>query len=318
MPFSIDTKDMILLGAGVVLGYLANLVVAKQTEKRKNLVLEVVGREIVVERTPDFPFSITSASGEALDSIYFLVTRVWNKGTDAVRGNEVSPTTPLSIEIAASARLLGEPQVMKPHDDMEFAVAAIGANKFAVTFDCLNPDEWVQVGFFVTGDPRAPIKGSGRVFGQHAQFDLTTDDSRAPWSERLNSLIAFLLIVTSPFSLAIAVWWAYADYRVIDLVVDTEKLPRFLQMLFAFGILVPALAAVYFGSIWLKRRANPKGYPIREDFEPSQWQALRAFLLTAITGKRYQVSTSVYDYGEIKPRASGRTSQSNDADPPQV
>lgn len=201
MPFSIDTKDLVLLGAGVVLGYLANLIVAKQTEKRKNLVLEVVGREIVVERTPGCPFSITSESGETLNNIYFLVTRVWNKGTDAVRGDEVSPTTPLSIEIAPSARLLGEPQIMKPHDDMEFFVTAIETNKFAVTFDCLNSDEWVQVGFFVTGDPRSPIKGSGRVFGQHAQFDVSTDDSRAPWSERLNSLLAFLVIILSPFVL---------------------------------------------------------------------------------------------------------------------
>jgi hypothetical protein len=307
MPFLIDMKDLILLVAGVVLGYLANLVVAKQTEKRKNLVLQVVSREIVVERTSDCPFSIASESGEALDNIYFFVTRVWNRGTDAVRGDEVSLAAPLGIEIAASAQLLGEPKIMKPHDDMEFSVAIVETNKYAVTFDCLNPDEWVQVGFFVTGDPRAPIKGSGRVFGQYAEFDVSTDDSRAPWSERLNSLIAFLLVVLSPLSLCVAIWWAYTDYHVLDLVADYEKLPRLLQALFALGVFVPFLAAMYFGSIWLKRRANPKGYPIREDFEPSQWQALRAFLLTAITGKRYQVSMSVYDYGELKPRASGRT-----------
>lgn len=315
MPFSIDTKDMILLGAGVVLGYFASLIVAKQTEKRKNLVLEVVGREIVVEQTPDCPFSITDTTGEILESVYLFVTRVWNKGTEAVRGDEISPIAPLGIEIAASARVLGKPQVMKPNNDMEFSVAAIESNKFVVTFDCLNPDEWVQVGFFVTGDPRAPIKGGGRVFGQHTQFDVTTDDSRAPWSERLNSLVAFLLIVLSPFSLATAIWWAYTEYDVIDLVAGQDKLPRLLQSLFAFGIFVPVIAMVYFGSIWLKRKTNPKGYPIREDFEPSQWQALRAFFLTAITGRKYQVSTSVYDYGEIKPRASGRAKKSNDTTP---
>lgn len=309
MLSAIESKDLILLGAGGVLGYLPSLLVAKQTEKKKNLILEVVGREIVVERTPDCPFSITASSGEQLDSVYFFVTRVWNKGSEVVRGDEISQAAPLTIEIGDSVRLLGEPQVIKPHAEMEFCITEVTKNKFTISFDCLNQDEWVQIGFFVTGDPRAPIKGSGRVFGQHLEFDITTDDSKAHWGERLMSLLAFLLVVTSPITLGSAIWWAYKDYQLIDLVSNQENLPRLLQIMFAQGIFVPVLSALYFGSLWLKRKANPKGYPIREDFEPSQWQSLRAFLLTALTGKRYQVSTSVYDYGEIKPRASGRSPQ---------
>lgn len=309
MPFSIDTKEMILLSAGGVFGYLASLLVAKQTERNKNLVLEVVGREIVAEKVESCPFSIVTANGEQIDNVYLIVARVWNKGGIQVQGNEISPNAPLNIVISKSAKVLGDPVVIKPHREMEFNINEIEPNKYEISFDCLNPDEWVQVGFFITGDPRTPIKGTGRIFGQHVQFDITTDDSRATWYERITSLLAFLLIVSSPFSLAGAVWWAYTDYQLTDLVRNQEKLPELLKGMFAQGILVPMLAAFYFGSIWIKRKVNPKSYPIREDFQPTQWQSLKAFLLTAITGKSYQVSNSAYDYGEIKPKANSHNNQ---------
>lgn len=306
MPISIEAKDWALLGAGGVIGYLTSLAVAKQTERKKDLVLEVVGRTIVVERLPNCPFTVISASGEELENVYYLSTRVWNRGTDPVRGGEISTSAPISIEIEASATLLGVPQVMKPREDMEFSIAPSGPNRFTIAFDCLNHDEWVEVGFFFTGNARPIVKGSGRIFGQNAEFDITTDDSRATLGERITSLLAFLLVVSSPFALIGSLWWAHVSYNVVELVSSPEKLPHLLVAMFGLGIVVPSFAAFYFGSIWVKRRANPKGYPIREDFDPSQWASLKSFIMTAATGKRYQVSASIYDYGEIKPRTSSR------------
>lgn len=84
----------------------------------------------------------------------------------------------------------------------------------------------------------------------------------------------------------------------------------------ALGTIVPILGAFYFGSVWLKRKANPKGYPLREDFQPSQLQSLKAFLKTAITGTRYEVSNSRYDYGRIRPRSSGRIDEADNVELP--
>lgn len=241
-----------------------------------------------------------------LDNVYFFVVRVWNRGRETVRGDEISPTAPLTIEVGEEAKVIGEPQVMKPHSEMEFSIATLDQNKFRISFDCLNQDEWVQVGFYMTGNPRTTIKGAGRVFGQHSEFEVTTDDSRASVFERLTALFAVLMIVSSPFALLGAVWWAYTDYAVSDLFYNTDKIPKSLMMMFCLGTIFPLIAAFYFSSLWFKRKKNPKGYPIREDFEPTQRQSLRAFYLTALRGKRYEVSTSVHDYGEIKTRSSER------------
>lgn len=299
----LEVKDIILLALGALLGYLLSLIAAKQTEKRKDLVLEVLGRQIVAESTDTCPFLITDQAGMKLDNVYFFVVRVWNRGREAVRGDEISLTAPLSIEVSEEASVIGEPQIMKPHPDMEFSITSLHQNKYRISFDCLNHDEWVQVGFYMTGNPRATIRGAGRVFGQHSEFDITTDDSRTGWFERLTYILAVLMIVSSPFALLGALRWAYTDYSISDLFVNPDKLPKLLVMMFGLGATFLVVTVCYFSALWLKRKKNPKGYPIREDFEPTQRESLRAFYLTALHGKRYEVSTSVHDYGEIRTRS---------------
>lgn len=299
---NIELKDYILLIIGFVLGYLSSYIVAKQTEKKKNLVLEVVNREIVVEKTEQCPFIIRDYDGNTIENIYLLSTRVWNKGNDRILGSEISMKFPLTITIDKSAKLMGSPQVIKPSREMDFSIKAVNTNTFVISFDCLNPDEWIQLGFFVTGNPRATIKASGRVFGQKTEFDITTDDSRASWSERILSLLVFVIVIASPFLLVGSLYWFFSEYTIKDLFINDKEFPPLLNIMFGFGVIVPLVATFYFGLQWLKRRAHPKGYPIPEDFEPSQIESLRAFLLTAITGRRYRKSMSVYDYGEMNPK----------------
>ncbi|OCX25505.1 hypothetical protein [Pseudomonas graminis] len=295
----LETKDFILLILGAVSGYVISLIVARQTEKKKDLVLEVLGRQIVVERSNHCPFLITDQDGIQLDNIYFFVVRIWNRGREAVRGDEISTDAPLMIEVGEEARVLGDPHILKPHLAMRFSIASPEPNKFVFSFDCLNQDEWVQLGFYIAGDPRAVIKGSGRVFGQHLDFDITTDDSRIGLVARLVALTAFVLIAGSPFALAGSLWWAYNDYTIADIFFNPEQLPRMLMALFFTGAMTHSIAAFYFASIWFKRIKNPKGYPIREDFEPNQRQSLQAIFLTALRGRRHETSTSLHNYGEI-------------------
>lgn len=300
----LNTKDLILLGLGGVLGYFLSLIAAKQTEKKKDLVLEVLGRQIVAEATEYCPFRIVDLSGEPLDNVYFIVVRVWNRGRESVRGDEISPNAPITIDLGEDIKVIGPPRVTKPHQAMDFSIEPVGRNKYQIVFDCLNQDEWVQIGFYTDGNPRAAIKGTGRVFGQYSDFSLTTDDSRATVYERLTAIIAFLLIVSSPVCLILSSWWIYEDYTFSEVVFHTEKLPKVLSAMMCLGIFIPVISGFYFFSLWLKRKRNPKGYPIREDFEPTQSQSLKAFYLTALHGKRYEVSTSVHDYGEITVRSA--------------
>jgi hypothetical protein len=299
----LDTKDLILLALGGILGYLLSLIAAKQTEKKKDLVLEVLGRQIVAEATEHCPFRIVDLSGKPLDNVYFIVVRVWNRGREAVRGDEISPNAPLTIDLGEEITVIGPPRVTKPHHAMEFSITPIDQSKYKIGFDCLNQDEWVQIGFYTAGNPRAAIKGAGRVFGQHSDFALTTNDAKATIYERITYLIAFLMIVGSPICLVLASWWIYQDYTISEVFLHAETLPKALSAMICFGMIMPAISGFYFFSLWLKRKRNPKGYPISEDFEPTQSQSLKAFYLTALHGKRYEVSTSIHDYGEITVRS---------------
>lgn len=296
---ALEIKDLTLLFMGGALGYLLSLVAAKQTEKKKALVLEVTGRYIVAERTSQCPFLLVDHQGKNLENIYFVSVRIWNRGRETVRGDEISPTAPLMIEIEEAAAVIGDPLVTKPHEDMSFSISSPTQNKFQFSFDCLNHDEWVQVGFYITGSPKAAIRGSGRVFGQHADFAVATDDSHAGFQERILSLIVVLVVMTSPLSLLAAAYWTYSEHQLSNILYHPEAVPKILTLLLLHGLFITATAIIYFISTWLKRKKNPKGYPIHEDFEPTQSQSLRAFYLTALRGKRHVVSTSIEDYGQI-------------------
>lgn len=104
---------------------------------------------------------------------------------------------------------------------------------------------WVNLTFFVTGDPRASICGSGRVYGQDAHFDVSTDDSKAPWRERLVSLLCFAIVVFSPVALCIALFWIFHSYSLWAYFADFNKFPRLLNFLTFWGILVPLMYLTY-------------------------------------------------------------------------
>jgi hypothetical protein len=293
-------KDWVFLGFGGVIGYIVNIVAAKQAEKRKILVLEVMDRGICVETTPDMPFSIIDSSGNKIQDVYFLHTRVWNKGTDAIFRGDLSEQYPLTVWIEESARILGEPQIIKPNSMMTFEVSETSPNRFECTFDCLNPGEWVLIGFFVTGEPRAAIFTSGRVHGQNAQLQIKTDDSIAHWPERIESLFFVLIVALSPLALIGALTWLYESHKLTTFFVQNEKRPILLNLLLGWGTMFPLLYTMSFGINWLKRKRGPKGFPVPSDL-PTYNTPLRVSLLTAIKGVRYVQSASFHDYGEIVP-----------------
>jgi hypothetical protein len=96
-------RDWLFLALGCGLGwvgsYFASLFVVRQTEKKKILVVEVLGRNIWVETTPAMPFSICDSSGATINNVYALSARVWNKGSDAIFGSDISDQHPLSIAV---------------------------------------------------------------------------------------------------------------------------------------------------------------------------------------------------------------------------
>jgi hypothetical protein len=183
---------------------------------------------------------------------------------------------------------------------MTFEIKETAPNRFKCTFDCLNPGEWVAINFFTTGEPVPAIFTSGRLHGQNAQFQSKTDDSILSWPERVGSLLFGLYFALSPVALASALVWAYGGHHLVQLFSGSEKLPSLLNGLFLWGVTVPILHAMYRGLNWLKRRRNPKGYPIAADFGVGN-APLRFFFIEAIKGVRFGQSDSLHSYGKIRP-----------------
>jgi hypothetical protein len=59
------------------------------------------------------------------------------------------------------------------------------------------------------------------------------------------------------------------------------------------------MAAIHYLTNWLKRKRNPKTYPLDQDYKPSEAQNIGAMWGTALSGKRYRVSSSIHSRGKI-------------------
>jgi len=295
----VSLKDIILLLIGGAIGYLVNILVAKQTDKKRGLILQTTGRRIIVESASSCPFVVSDLDGNKLDNVYLINIRLWNKGKHHVERKDISADHPLEISIEESAEILGEPVIFRGSDKVGLNIHKTKDNTYRVDFECVNPEEWSELGFFVKEDPNVKVSASGRIYGQANDFNVSIDDSRTSLSERITLGIVLLVICLSPFALIWGVWWLFDEYSFAMLINDPDSIPENLQRLLAYGTIVPMLAFMGYSQIWLKRRGNPKTYPIDEDYRPNEAKNIGALWGTALSGKNYRVSNSSRNKGEI-------------------
>jgi hypothetical protein len=295
----ISLKDIVLLAVGGAIGYLVNVIVAKQTEKNKGLTLETTGRRIIVESATSCPFVINDLNGNQLDNVYLINIRLWNKGKQHVERKDISTEHPLEIHFAEDAEILGEPIVFRGSDKVGLNVHEKSSNTYSVDFECVNPDEWSELGFFVKENPNVKVGATGRIYGQDNDFSISIDDGKASWAERLMPGALFLFLFLSPFALIWGAWWLFDEYSISILINEPDSIPENLKRLLTYGFFVPLLAIMGYSKIWLKRRGKPKSYPIDDDFRPDEAKNIGALWGIALSGKNYRVSDSSRDKGEI-------------------
>lgn len=295
----VTTKDAVLLGVGGVLGYAASLLVAKQTEKKKNLIIETTGRRIIVEAADACPFDIFDKQGNKLSNVYLISVRLWNKGNEHILRADISSESPLLVNLLDDAQVLGEPIIFRGGIDIGLQITEKSKNTYEVAFECVNPDEWAELGFFVKDNPRIHLSASGRIFGQKSDFMFRMDDGRASAGERSAAFFAVFFIITSPIALIVGLIFLLKDYSVSALLFSPDAIPEFIRQCLAYGVTVPTILALYYLMMWFKRKSNPKTYLLDEDYEPSQAQNIGAMWGTALSGRRYRVSSSIHSSGEI-------------------
>lgn len=295
----ISLKDVVLLLAGGAIGYIANILVAKQTDKKRGLTLQTTGRRIIVESASSCPFVINDLDGNKLDNVYLINVRLWNKGKQHVERKDISSDHPLEIHFEENAEILGEPIIFRGSDKVGLNVNKSTANTYKLDFECINPDEWSELGFFVKENPNVKVNATGRIYGQNSDFNVSIDDSRASLFDRITWGLLLAFICLSPFALVWGVWWLLDEYSFSILFSDPDSIPENLQRLLAYGVIVPLLAFMGYSQVWLKKRGNPKSYPIDEDFRPNEVKNIGALWGTALSGKNYRVSGSSRNNGEI-------------------
>lgn len=297
--YSIETKELVFLILGVLLGGVASWIVTKITEKRKGLVVETTGRRTIVESAAFCPFKITDLDGRKLDNVYLINIRIWNKGKEHVLGSEISKDRPLTISLDSETKILGEPIIFRGSDKIGLNIHLVDKNTYKLDFECVNPDEWSEIGIFVEDKFDSKIAASGRVFGQDHDFNVTIDDGKSSLRERLLEGFLVLFFVLWPFGLGYGLYWLFSDFSFQQAINDFDSLPHMLRSLLTYVMMVPTIGIMYYITISGKRRGNPKSYPIDEDYQPSQAQNIGAMWGTAISGKRYRVSRSSRNFGEI-------------------
>lgn len=305
MEINLELKDYALSGISLLLGILASYLVHRWTRKDKLLVGEVLPRQIVAENFAGSPFKISLHNGKIVDCIYLVPVRFWNRGGDTIRGSDISRDYPASISIDESIEIVGHLRIKTSDKRMSVSCTKVNEteNKFVVEFDWLNENEWIEIGFLVSGDPHCEVALDGRICGQKKDFSILTDGSRASAWERINSGLFALLIVTSPVSL-IASWvivfntYGFAS-GLSKVLFDFESLSQPLSMAVMHGLLLPFMYLVFHTAMFIKRRRHPKGYKLPEDYEPSSLQALDAYWATTLTGRKHHVSNMMKNKGEI-------------------
>ncbi|AOZ48872.1 hypothetical protein [Chromobacterium vaccinii] len=298
---SLLTRDIIFLFVGALLGYLASLIVAKQTERKKELVAEVMNRGIIIEAATACPFDVLDRTGRKLSDVYFICVRIWNRGKDCVVRQDISKESPLFIKIPDEVGVLGEPVFFKDGCEIGLAVSARENNKFELDFECVNAGEWAEIGFFVEGYPKKKLSAGGRIFGQDKDFSFYIDDGVLPIGEWIGIIFLLAMLILCPISLIVGVVWLLRDYSWDTLFVNPGEVPEALKRMLAFGIVIPLMFAVYYIFKWVEKRKHPKSYPADESFEPSQAKAIGAMWGMALSRRRYSVSNSVHNSGEIAP-----------------
>lgn len=295
----VTIKDAVLLIVGGFIGYLVSMIVAKQTAKKKNLIIETTGRRIIVEAVDACPFDLIDRQGNKLNNVYLINVRLWNKGSEHVVRSDISVESPLRVSLLDEANVLGDPIIFRGRDEVGLQIVEKCKNSYEITFECMNPGEWVELGFFVKDNPRVRLSAVGRIFGQDSEFMFNVDDTKASTGERVAAFFAVAFLVSSPIALLLGLVFLLKDYTVSALWLNPDSVPEFIKQSLAAGAIIPMLFSAFYLSNWLKRKRNPKTYPLDEDYEPSQAQNIGAMWGTALSGKRYRVSNSIHSAGEI-------------------
>lgn len=276
---------------------IASVVGRRSPPQHKCLEAHLIMRGIVAE-IPDFlPFHISDSEGSRHKGIYAIGMHLWNKGLQAVTRSDFIPEAPLQIKLDQGIDIVGV-QVISVEDDTLHAAEHTSDNSVRVDFDCLNPGEYLLVTLFVTNNPNADVRVTGRIVGQSGPVDHTAAEVRASVAERLSNLVMLLFVVNALPGFLVGGGLILKWYGWRALLNHTETIPRYLFAPFCAGTMIVFMYVFSRVMYWNERRQYPEGYPLYADLEPPLLENLQGMIRTIFQAKKQRVSVSLFDWGK--------------------
>lgn len=263
----------------------------------KRLEARLIMREIVSELPEDIPFYICDGSGARHKGVYAIGLSIWNRGSLPVTHADLISSSSLEVKIGADASLVGA-RTLPVEDQTVCSTTIVNQNTLSITFDCINPKEYLVVPIFVTGNPMTEIKITGRIIGQESPIDHTAEEVKASTGERILNFFILALIVCALPGFLIGGWLILKDYGLSTLRNNPDSIPTYLRLPFSMGAMLLFMFVFSRIMYWNERRQRPEGYPLYADLEPPLHENIQGMIRTVFQGKKQRVSVSLFDWGK--------------------
>jgi hypothetical protein len=171
-----------------VLRLLSVLVGRRPSYPYKSLQGRLITRGIAAELPHYIPFYISDESGKRHKGVYVIGLLLWNRGNQPVVQADFLESAPLIVKIGDDATLVGA-QALAAEDQTVCSAKIVDDHSLSITFDCINPGEYLVIPIFVTGKPNVDVQITGRIVGQNHSIDHTAEEVRASFGERFSAFI---------------------------------------------------------------------------------------------------------------------------------
>jgi hypothetical protein len=263
----------------------------------KSLQARLITRGIVAELPPFVPFYISDEAGTRYKGVYAIGMLVWNRGNQPIIHSDFLEAAPLLVKVGEDATIVAG-RAIAIEDQTFCSVELIDNHTLSITFDCLNPDDYLVVLIYVTRNPSTNVQITGRIIGQSSPIDHTAEEVRASWGERFSSFIILILILNTLPGPLVGVYLIYKYYGINTLLHDTQSIPIYLMLPIVLGLMTTFMSICAHIVNWFERRKYPKGYPLRSDLEPPLLENIKGLFLTIFKGKKQRVNVSLLNWGE--------------------
>ena len=237
MEAIMSPEAIVSMTISLIIGGVISYFITKNTRNKKSLSFDIIQRGIVIETKVNgselgFPFEVLDKNNnKPLDSVYCLVVRIWNNGTEAIKREDLSSKTPLQVSLEDNVNVIGEP-IIRSNQEININLYSKGNNVFAIDFEYLNPKEWAIFEFYISNNPKTTISLDGRICNVSLHNCNNLDDSKTGFINRISNIFVILFLLSAPISFILLIYWGVNDYGLSILNIENLNLPtygRFVQ-----------------------------------------------------------------------------------------